>query len=91
MISILLQSRLMRFVMTGQQTEVKDTMLWTKEEAEEEAEKEDYGDPPAVIGKFVDHLAVVSRPEVRHHHSCQYLADLQAQTDILTPSSDSKQ
>ena len=37
-ISILLQSRLMRFVMTGQQAEVKDTMLWTKEEAEEETE-----------------------------------------------------
>ena len=88
----------MRFVMSGQQAAVKDTMWWSKEEAEEEAEKEneeetekDCEEPPAVIGKFVDHLAVVSRPEVRHHHSCQYLADLQAQTDILTPSSDSKQ
>ena len=60
------------------QAQVEDTMLCSEEEEEEE--------PPAIIEKFAGQLLVLSRPEISEKHSWQYLADLQATTDILTPS-----
>ena len=67
--------------MTTLQAQVEDRMLCSEEEEEEEEEE-----PPAVIEKFAGQLLVLSRPEMSEQHSWQYLADLQENTDILTPS-----
>ena len=72
--------------MSAERDQIKDRMARSESEHDEEEEEDIFPPPPSVIEKFARHLLLHNGLELRQHQSAQYLADLQAPPDILSPA-----